>query len=353
MPPLPDRGPFFSVLDYAPGFALYALHVPYSLYLAAKYRSWLLPALSNPSILTGGLAGESKTDLYTLVGPYARKFFAPFITVHAGDAPETFRERLNEKHLEYPLVAKPDIGRNGRGVRVVENETELVEHLSSFPADVRMVLQKFIADTGEAGVFYIRKPSETHGRITSLTLKYFPSVKGDGISTLRELIMHEPRPNSIRRLYLRRNKRFLNEIIPKDETHRIASVGNYIRGSIFADGADFITPEMTAAFDRISKDIEGFYYGRFDVRFSSIDDLKRGEGFTLIEFNGASSEPTHVYAPRMGLWPVYRDVLSHWRLAYEIGAENRDRGMQPVSLWTIWKVVRDESKLIRCYPDEE
>ncbi len=353
MPPLPERGHFSSVLDYAPGFALYALHVPYSLYLACKHRGVFLPAIANPSILTGGMAGESKTDLYGLVGPYARQFFAPFVTVRAGEALDAVRTELATGGIGFPLVAKPDIGRNGRGVRIMHDEAELGRYLATFPREVRMVLQKYIADEGEAGVFYVRKPSETHGRITSLTLKYFPRIEGDGVSTVRELILRQPRPSSVRELYLRRNKRFLDTVLPKGETRRLASVGNYVRGAIFMDGADFITPEMTAAFDRISKDIKDFHYGRFDVRFSDLNDLALGKGFTLLEYNGASSEPTHVYAPRMSLWAVYRDVLAHWRLAYEIGAEQRARGVPPVSFFTVYRVARDESKLIASYPDEE
>ena len=236
---------------------------------------------------------------------------------------------------------------------MVQDEAELHTYLRSFPADIRIVLQRYVADEGEAGVFYIRKPSETHGRITSLTLKYFPSVEGDGVSTLRTLIEREPRPKSIIRLYLRRNKRFLDEIVPKGKRHPLATVGNYVRGSIFMNGEDAITPEMIAAFDRISKDIKEFYYGRFDVRFADLDEFKRGRGFTLLEFNAASSEPTHVYAPHTSLGRMYRDMLAHWRQAYEIGAENRARGFAPVSLWTVWKAVRDEARLIKRYPDEE
>ena len=342
-----------SLIDALPGFALYALHVPYSLYLAAKHRGLFLPALANPSILTGGMAGESKTDLYALVGPYARTFFAPFVTVRAGDTPDAMRAALGAARIAFPLVAKPDVGRNGRGVRIVEDAAGLAAYLATFPQDVRMVLQRYVADEGEAGVFYVRKPSETHGRITSLTLKYFPAVVGDGRASVRELIEREPHPKSVRDLYLRRNKRYLDRVLAPGARHPLTSVGNYVRGAVFADGENAITPELTAAFDRISKDIKDFYFGRFDVRFADLDDLMRGKGFTLLEYNGASSEPTHVYAPGTPLRKVYRDMLFHWRLAYEVGAENRARGAKPVSLWNIWQVVRDESKLIARYPDEE
>ncbi len=349
----PEESDTRSILDSLPDVILYALHVPYSLYLAARYRGMFLPAIANPGILTGGMAGESKTDLFALAGPYAREYFAPFITVRAGDSLETIRAALAKAGLSYPLVAKPDVGRNGRGVRIAQNDAELATHLARFPKDIRMVVQKYIEDDGEAGIFYVRKPSETRGRITSLTLKYFPAVVGDGISTVRELIKKQPRPKSVIELYMRRNARYLSRVLAPGERHPLTSVGNYVRGAIFADGASAITPELEDAFDRVAKDIRGFYYGRFDVRFSDLEELKHGRGFTLIEYNGASSEPTHVYAPHTPLAKIYRDMLHHWRLAYEVGAENRDRGVKQVSLWRIWKVVRDESKLIARYPDEE
>ena len=353
MPPLPDNGPLFSVLEYAPGFVKYALHFPYGFYLAAKYRSASLPAISNPSIVTGGIAGESKTDLYALVGPYAKRFFAPFITVHAGDAADSFRTELEGAGITYPLVAKPDIGRNGRGVKIIEDEAALMKYLRSFPADVRMVLQRYVSDEGEAGVFYVRKPSETHGRITSLTLKYFPEVTGDGRSTLRELITRDPRASKIAAIYFRRNKRDLDRIIPEGARHRLVSVGNHVRGSLFINGEDFITPEMTAAFDRISKDIKDLYFGRFDVRFADIHDLSAGKDFTILEYNGASSEPTHVWDRRTSMRETYRELLAHWRYAFEIGAEHRARGVPVPKFWDLVRVWREEEALIQRYPDEE
>jgi len=57
---------------------------------------------------------------------------------------------------------------------------------------------------GEAGVFYVREPHEAHGRILSLTLKYFPYVLGDGTSTLQQLILRDPRAGKLANIYLPR-----------------------------------------------------------------------------------------------------------------------------------------------------
>jgi len=215
------------------------------------------------------------------------------------------------------------------------------------------VLQKYIADEGEAGVFYVRKPSEEHGRITSLTLKYFPSVTGDGRSTLRELILKDPRASKIAQVYFRRNERDLDLAVPTGARHRLVSVGNHVRGALFVDGAPYITPEMTAVFDRISRDIDGFYFGRFDVRFADVRDLAAGKNFSILEYNGASSEPTHVWDRRTSIPETYRQLLAHWRYAFEIGAENRARGVPVPKFWDIVRAWRDEENLIQRYPDEE
>lgn len=353
MPPIPEREALFSPLEYAPSSVVYALHFPYALWLALAYRGATLPSIANPTILSGGLVGESKTDLHKLVGAFGRAHFAPFITILAGAAAAEVKKNLETAGLSFPLVAKPDVGRNGRGVKIVKSDEELARYLASFPSDVRMVLQRYIADEGEAGVFYVRKPSEEKGRITSLTLKYFPKVVGDGRATLRELIERDPRAARISRIYFKRNKNDLGRVLAAGEEYRLVSVGNHVRGAIFVDGAEHITPAMTEAFDRIAKDIDGFYFGRFDVRFKDLEDLKRGKDFTIIEYNGASSEPTHVWDRRTSIVATYRGLLDHWRMSFEVGAENRARGAVPMPLREILRLRRIEVDLIDRYPDEE
>ena len=353
MPPIPERDALFSPLEYAPSYVVYAPHFPYALWLALLYRGATLPSIANPSIVSGGLVGESKTDLHTLVGELGRAHFAPFITTLAGAASEKIKKSLAAAGLSFPLVAKPDIGRNGRGVKIVKSDGELSRYLASFPNDVQMVLQRYIPDEGEAGVFYVRKPSEAHGRITSLTLKYFPKVVGDGTATVRELIKRDPRASRIARIYFKRNQRDLDRVIAAGEEYRLVSVGNHVRGALFVDGAEHITPAMTEVFDRIAKDIDGFYFGRFDVRFRELEDLKRGKDFTIIEYNGASSEPTHVWDRRTSVIATYRALLDHCRMAFAVGAENRKRGAKPMSLREILRLRKIEIDLINRYPDEE
>lgn len=353
MPPLPERAPLFSVLEYAPGFIVYALHGPYWLWLMLRYRGIALPAIANPNILVGGLVGESKTDQQALLGEIARSYFAPFITITASDTLEAILHQIAAAKLSFPLVVKPDVGRNGRGVKIVHTPEELHAHLLLFPSDVKMIVQRYVADEGEAGVFYVRYPHEPKGHITSLTLKYFPSVVGDGKATLRELIKRDPRASKISRIYFRRNRKKLNQRVPEGQTYRLVSVGNHVRGSLFIDGANHITKEMEDVFDQIAKDIKGFYFGRFDVRFSNLGDVKRGKNFTIIEYNGASSEPTHIWDPRTSAFTTFKELLRHWKMAFAIGAQLRAQGVKPIPLGDILHVHFAETKLVNQYPDEE
>ena len=355
MPPLPpDTGTrSFSLLEDAPSWVVEAPLYAYALWLALRHRGLLLPTLANPSILIGGLAGESKTDLYALAGPIARKHFAPFITIRAGTPMAEIETARESGSLVYPLVAKPDIGLNGRGVKIVNSADELARHLAAFPPATKILLQRYVRETGEAGVFYVRKPSEARGRITSLTLKYFPVVVGDGHSTLRELILADPHASRRAAIYLRRNKRRLEEVVPEGEKRRIVSVGNHVRGAVFVDGEPHITEAMTDAFDRVAKDIEEFYFGRFHLRFADLEALKQGRDFTIIEYNGASSEPTHVRDSRTPALKVWRDFMENWRYAYEVGAEHRALGARAVPLKEIVRILRAEQALVKQYPDEE
>ena len=204
--------------------------------------------------------------------------------------------------LGFPVVAKPDLGCRGAGVRLVRDLGQLVSYLEGFPAGARLILQRYVAFEAEAGVFYVRMPGEAKGRIVSLTLKYFPYVHGDGRSTLRELILADPRAGRVPHLYLPRHAARLDHVPEAGEPVRLAFAGSHSRGSIFRDGTHLVTPAMTARFDAIARSMPEFWFGRFDIRFADIARLQAGEDFTIVEVNGAGAEMTHVWDRSTSLW---------------------------------------------------
>jgi hypothetical protein len=141
---------------------------------------------------------------------------------------------------------------------------------------------------GEAGIFYVRHPDEACGRITSITLKHAPVLLGDGRSTLRQLIHADPRAGRIPHIYLPRLAHRLDNVPATGERVRLVFVGNHCKGSIFQDGTWLATTALTEAFERIARSMPNFHFGRIDVRFESLPALLSGEGFRIIEINGAA-----------------------------------------------------------------
>ncbi|HTW36297.1 MAG TPA: hypothetical protein VMD53_16875 [Rhizomicrobium sp.] len=348
-----------SVFETWPCWLFYA-PIPFLwLYLALRHRGLTLPVLANTAAPWSGFLGESKSEGLALLGPTGRLHFAPgasFRSNASGDRHDNglrARAAMHEAGLEFPVVAKPDVGQNGAGVKIIRDGNALDGWLSAFPRDTKAILQKYIGDEGEAGVFYVRRPRETHGRVVSLTLKYLPHVKGDGVSTLRELILRDRRARHVAPLYFVRHRGRLDRVVPSGERVRLVSVGNHCRGAIFKNGARHITPRMEAAFDTIAREIPGFCFGRFDVKFPTLRDLEQGKSFTILEINGGDAEMTHIWDADETLGRAYTTLFRQYRIAFEIGAENRARGYRPVAVRAFLAAWLRNRARLKAYSPEE
>ena len=62
--------------------------------------------------------------------------------------------------------------------------------------------------------------------------------------------------------------------------------------------------------------------------------------FRIVELNGLTAEATHIYDPANSLLDAYRVLFEQWRIAFEIGRRNRDRGARPASLGELARLVR-------------
>jgi hypothetical protein len=318
-----------------------------------------LPTIANPLFPVGGLVGESKEAVLSEVGGKSRRIVARFATLTRGSSAnaeadcqsaETF---MQEEHLFYPVVVKPDVGCRGVGVQLVRDTNEMLSYLKDFPMGGRVMIQELVPYEGEAGVLYVRLPGEKRGFIFSLTLKYFPFVTGDGKTPLEKLIERDRRAGLIKHVYHKRHEKQFDEIIPKDQNFRLAFTGSHSRGTIFRNGNQYITDQMRRAFDRISYDIPEFYFGRFDVRFADYRELQQGKGFKIVEINGAGGEATHIWDRKTPILQAYRTLIKQFELLFEIGARNRQLGYKPATLPEIWKAYKREKWLTPLYPYTE
>jgi hypothetical protein len=344
-----------SFFEFWPGFVFYAPVVVFWIFQALRYRSLTLPALTNPRIEAGGICGESKNDILDLAGPIARDAIAPYVGIttqaHAGPADLVMAEAaMAQVGLTYPLVAKPDMSCNGCGVRLVDNSDALGSYLAAFPRATRLQLQALIPDEGEAGIFYIREPGAADGQITSVTLKFAPVVVGDGKSRIRDLIAADERLNAVSTILLEKLGAGAARVPAPGERVRLVFVGNHCRGSTFKDGRHLITPELTARIDAIARDIPDFHFGRFDLRYTSTNALRRGEGFSIIEVNGAGSEATHIWDPETSIVEAYRTQFFHYGAAFRIGAIMRAQGIKRYGAWRLLRAWQRQKALMALYP---
>ena len=206
---------------------------------------------------------------------------------------------------------------------------------------------------GEAGVFYVRHPDEESGRIPSLTLKYFPHLVGDGRRTLEELIRDDPRAGRIAHVFLSVIRRALHEVLAPGERFRLVFSGNHARGTIFRNGTPLVTEALRARIDEIAKDINGFYFGRFDIRFADFGAFLDGRDFWILEFNGAGAEQTHMWDSTHKLADAYRILFDQYGTLFKIAAANRKRGAKPTSVWELLRRFVLEQRLTRLYPSTE
>ncbi len=342
------RDRLISPFEFWPGWLFYAPVVAQWLWLGLRHGDMSLPTAANPTIETGGLCGESKLAILDLAGPEAQGWIAPYVSFRAGmDDPA---QAAGRGGFGWPVVLKPDIGCNGAGVRLVHGMAALEAAAAAFPRGARLLLQRYVADPGEAGVFYIRYPGEAEGRITSLTLKVQPSVTGDGRATLEALVRADPRAGLVPHLYLPRLADRLADVPAAGEIVPLVFTGNHCKGAIFYDGADSITPALTRRIDAIARAIPGFHFGRIDVRYGSEAALRLGQGFTIIEVNGAGSEATHIWDARCTLRQAYAAQFSHYRAAWEIGRINRALGHRPSGLRAMYRLWRLQRRVMASYP---
>ncbi len=337
-----------SPFEFWPGWLFYAPVVLQWIWLGLRYGDMSLPTAANPTIETGGLCGESKSAILDMAGPDAQAWIAPYVTVRAGMDDAVGAAQASG--FGWPMVVKPDIGCNGTGVLLAADAYALAAAVAAFPSGTRLLLQRYVAHPGEAGLFYIRHPHEASGRITSVTLKRQPVVVGDGRSSLEALVRADPRAGLVPQLYLPRLAGRLADIPAAGEAVPLVFAGNHCKGSVFVDGADRITPALTRQVDQIARAIPGFHFGRIDVRYASEAALRLGQGFTIIEVNGVGSEATHIWDARCTLRDAYASQFTHYRAAWEIGRANRAAGHRPSGLRALYRAWRNQTRLMASYP---
>lgn len=303
----------FQVL-YAPIYFLWA-------YYAIRARSVFFFNASNPKIKNGGFLMESKKQIYSLI---PKEYYPNTILIKENTDLTKVVHEVTQKRISFPLIAKPDIGLRGSGVKKIQTVSELKEYAEK--ANFDFLVQDLIPYKNEVGIFYVRHPNEKAGRITGIVSKEFLTVVGDGISTIEDLIHKTPRFRLQLEALRAEHGDLLHKILSDGESLNLVPFGNHARGAKFLDGSHWITPKLTQTMNKICSQIPEFYFGRFDIMYNSFEELERGENFQIVELNGAASEPTHIYDPKHSVWFAWKELARHITYMYEISVANHKRG---------------------------
>jgi hypothetical protein len=295
--------------------------------------------------------GDGKREYFGAMGPLARSMTADFIAVDrcAGLRASTVAGRMREAGLGFPVVAKPDIGWCGFGVRLLDNQAALVDYIARFPEGETFLLQRYLPEPGEAGLFYMREPEAPSGRLIGILLRHYPSVTGNGVDAIEYLIAGDARLRRATANPLHECRYDPRRIPAAGEVVRLSTVASTRVGGAYEDGTAYATAALAARVDAIARDMGEFLVGRFDVRYSTLERLQAGD-FIIMEVNGAGSEAVHAWDPRYSIREAYRIVFAKQRLLFAISAANRRRGRRPVGIWTLARLYLRQQRAIRRYP---
>jgi hypothetical protein len=337
--------PFFIKLfnwEYWSFATVYALIYPVFFGLVIRERFRFFFKAANPRIKNGGFLMESKKEIYDMIPGN----LAPATLFFKASTPAVIiLKAIEENKFSYPLIIKPDIGMKGLAAQKIESEEEVKKYVPVFAID--FLVQQFIPYANEAGIFYYRYPGTAKGKISGIVAKEFLTVTGDGEKTLGQLLQADKR-FILQLPYLQKDLgEKINEVLARGEKKLLVPYGNHARGAKFLDYSSLADEKLEHTIDAVCRQVPDFFYGRLDVRYDNWDDLKEGKNFSVIELNGAGSEPTHMYDPRHSLFFAWKEIIRHWFLLWRISRMNYKRGHRYMTIKEFSRMMNDHKVYIK------
>lgn len=314
---------FFTKLfhsEHWPTFLFYIPIIPYFVYKSIRARSLTFFLLVNPGIKYSGMGTESKSKTLDL---FPETFIPKSLLVLPETDFNSTLKSLSKSGIDFPLIAKPDIGFRGYLVKKIDTQLDLKNYLKKNSVDI--ILQEYIDYQQECGLFYYKIPGEKKGKITSVTLKKFITVTGNGIDNLSQLILKDKRAFLYHKLFQKLHGEYFYDTPAKGEVIKLTTIGNHSKGTQFIDGNHLIDSELEHFLDKLSENISGVNYGRFDLKYENLEKLKKHQNFKILELNGIIAEPTHIYDSEKGSYLAsLKNIFKHWRIMNKIARKNHD-----------------------------
>ncbi|MGB1242797.1 MAG: hypothetical protein ACPG49_09760 [Chitinophagales bacterium] len=324
--------------EYYPAYITNIPVVLFWLYFSLKARSLFFFSAANPAIETGGVLGESKIKIIDQI-PISYK--PDTIFVPQSTSFEKVLQWVKNAKLDFPMIAKPNVGERGFLVQKLTSIKDLQQYHQKNSLD--FLIQEFVNYPLEAAILHYRYPHQSQGIISSVCIKEFLSIEGDGRGTVLELMQKKPRARfQIERLSPVLSANGLLDSIPsKGEKIELSAIGNHSKGTKFLNGNALIDEDMRQVFDQISLQLKGIHFCRYDLKYESIEDLKQGKNFKILEINGVAAEPAHIYDPQYSLLQAYKDLFQQWKVIYEISYYQHRNGVEYMTFGEAKKAVKD------------
>jgi hypothetical protein len=312
---------------------------PMWLWYCLRSRSMWFFTPSNPSITFGGFEGESKKEMYEQLPPGS---FPKTIYITPGITFEQLKKQVEDAGFTLPFIVKPDVGMAGILFRKIDAWEQLESYHAKMPVDY--LVQDLVPFPIEFSVFYYRYPGSKTGVITGFLEKEPMHVFGDGSSTLNQLIHRHPKAKYRLEELLAWHEKKLSAILPAGEKYYLSYAANLNRGANFVNLHKEIDKRLREVFDNLNMYSREFYYGRYDLKAASLEDLKQGKNFQLLEYNGSGAEPNHVYNSGYRLRDAHKEILKHWKVLYEISKISHQQGVPYWSFSKGWRFLQDAKK---------
>lgn len=250
-------------------------------------------------------------------------------------------QQIREAGFTLPFTVKPDVGMKGILFRRIESWEQWSRYHQAVP--VHYIVQDWIQYPNEYSLFYYRHPSEKKGVISGFIQKDLLQVMGNGVATLAQLVKLHPKAANRTKELKAKHEANWHTILENGKPYFLSYAGNHNRGAHFINLAHEIDEQLQAQFDKLSLHTK-FFYGRYDLKASSVKDLKAGHSFSIIEFNGCGAEPNHIYDCGLSLLQAYRTLLKHWSALYKISAYNHRQGIHYWSFQRGWNFLKAARK---------
>ncbi|MDY7393754.1 D-alanine--D-alanine ligase [Aureibaculum sp. 2210JD6-5] len=319
---------FFTKLfhsEHWPTFLFYVPLIPYFIYKAIRARSLTFFLVVNPAIKYSGMGTESK---FKTLGLLPEGFIPKSVLISNKTDFNSILKSISKANIQFPLIAKPDIGFRGYLVKKIDCESDLETYIKK--NDVDIILQEYIDYKQECGLFYYKIPGENKGKITSITLKKFITVTGNGIDSLSTLILKDERAFLYHKIFEKLHQEKFNNVLNKGEVLKLTAIGNHSKGTQFIDGNHLIDKHLEHFLDKLTAKVPDFFYGRFDIKYENIEKLKQSLNFKILELNGSIAEPTHIYDSEKGnYFASLKCIFKHWRIMNTIARKNHDEFKVP------------------------